>query len=326
MRIFKASLLLSAIAVFHGIVFPQIRIFGGSGKGKKKVSQEEYVADILNTRRLKDTEFSDRKWSALAVAAIAHLNRPKTTIGSGSAADLHLDDARVSEVHAEVLREEVAGSKPVFRLHVVEGKVWYDTDPLEEMKDGVLESGSRFRVGRYVVYWSNLGTFGPVVRALDFTSPAYTHFGGLSYFPPDPSYKVQAVVKPYPKMIRVMVADTHGWQRPAWRYGEASFTLMKQKMSLILLLFTPEPKPEDTFFIAFTDQTRGKETYPAARYLEPHFVASGPITLDFNLASNPLCAYNQGFACPLPPRENRLLVPIQAGEKIYPHAVGEPHR
>jgi len=44
--------------------------------------------------------------------------------------------------------------------------------------------------------------------------------------------------------------------------------------------------------------------------------------LDFNEAFNPLCAYNTGFACPLPPRENRLPVAIRAGEKIYPTAVG----
>lgn len=47
---------------------------------------------------------------------------------------------------------------------------------------------------------------------------------------------------------------------------------------------------------------------------------TGPMVLDFNLATNPYCAYNTGFACPLPPRQNRLPLAIRAGEKIYPHA------
>jgi uncharacterized protein (DUF1684 family) len=58
------------------------------------------------------------------------------------------------------------------------------------------------------------------------------------------------------------------------------------------------------------------ETYPAGRYLEPEGLPNGKFLIDFNMAYNPYCAYNDAWSCPLTPFENRLKVPIRAGEKI----------
>jgi uncharacterized protein (DUF1684 family) len=52
-------------------------------------------------------------------------------------------------------------------------------------------------------------------------------------------------------------------------------------------------------------------------------MGGGEISVDFNLAYNPYCAYNENFSCPIPPRENRLKVPIRAGERMFPSAVHE---
>jgi len=60
-----------------------------------------------------------------------------------------------------------------------------------------------------------------------------------------------------------------------------------------------------------------EETYGAGRYLEPETLPNGKFLVDFNLAYNPYCAYNELFSCPLTPWENRLQVPIRAGEKIF---------
>ena len=286
------------------------------------LAADNYTADILAKRHARDDEFRSRTWSALAVTAIASMERPRITIGSGADADLRLVSPEVAAIHAEIVREQDSAGRPTFRLNVSGGKVWTDAEPPAEVKEIPFEAGRRVRIDRFIVFWENLGTFGPVLRALDYSTPAYTRFKGLSYFPPNPAFRVTARLTPYPIMKRIMIADTHGWRRPAWRYGEASFTLNRKSLRLVLLLFTPQPGEKDTFFIAFTDETRGKETYPAARYLQPRFVSTGRLVLDFNEAFNPLCAYNTGFACPLPPRENRLPVAIRAGEKIYPNAVG----
>ncbi|MFN2197412.1 MAG: DUF1684 domain-containing protein, partial [Anaerolineales bacterium] len=64
------------------------------------------------------------------------------------------------------------------------------------------------------------------------------------------------------------------------------------------------------------DALAGQETYGAGRYLEPEELEDGRFLIDFNLAYNPYCAYNENWSCPLTPFENRLKVPVRAGEKI----------
>jgi uncharacterized protein (DUF1684 family) len=285
--------------------------------------QDAYTAEISAARKSRDEEFRSRHWSPLAVIAVARLDRPRIVIGSGKEVDLSLPAENVADIHAEILRREDPSEGVQWILQPVNGEIWSDADPPEPIEGMLLKRGSRAKIDRFIIYHDTIGTLGSVVRALDYSSPSYTKFTGLSYYPPDPEYRVEALVTPYPEIERVTVSDTHGWQRVAWRYGDVSFTLNGYKLRLVLMLFTPEPGPEDTFFIAFTDETKGIETYPAARYLTTPFVTSGPMTLDFNLATNPSCAYNRGFACPLPPWENRLPLEIRAGEKIYPNSM--PH-
>ena len=71
-------------------------------------------------------------------------------------------------------------------------------------------------------------------------------------------------------------------------------------------------------FFAFGDETSAVETYGAGRYLDLEKVpGSSTITLDFNKAYNPYCAYISNYSCPLPPAQNLLTIPIKAGEKTY---------
>ena len=69
-------------------------------------------------------------------------------------------------------------------------------------------------------------------------------------------------------------------------------------------------------FVPFGDLTNGSETYPGGRYLELERTATGIYDLDFNRAYHPFCYYNATYDCPYPPRENRLAIPVRAGEKM----------
>ena len=73
----------------------------------------------------------------------------------------------------------------------------------------------------------------------------------------------------------------------------------------------------------FKDDTNGTTTFNGYRMLSPQAVANGKWTvLDFNLASNPPCAYSKFTMCPLPPKENRLALAVEAGVKRHPTARG----
>ncbi len=77
-------------------------------------------------------------------------------------------------------------------------------------------------------------------------------------------------------------------------------------------------KEKDGYFLPFVDALAGKETYGAGRYLEPEPLGKGLFLVDFNLAYNPYCAYNDMWSCPISPAENHLKIPIRAGEKLFP--------
>ena len=79
------------------------------------------------------------------------------------------------------------------------------------------------------------------------------------------------------------------------------------------------------YFILFRDKTSGKMTYGAGRYLDVESSDDGTVTIDFNLAYNPSCVYNDGYSCPIPPIENWLQVPIEAGEKMFERMGTTPH-
>jgi hypothetical protein len=69
--------------------------------------------------------------------------------------------------------------------------------------------------------------------------------------------------------------------------------------------------------LIFQDETSGRESYPAARYLYVESKPRGQLVVDFNRAFSPPCNYSKVFSCPLPRPANRLPVAIPAGEKWY---------
>ena len=80
---------------------------------------------------------------------------------------------------------------------------------------------------------------------------------------------------------------------------------------------SPVLEGEELFFV-LRDKTAGKTTYPAARFLYAKLPKkAGPIELDFNKMYNPPCAFTPYATCPLPPKENRLPIAVEAGEKKY---------
>jgi hypothetical protein len=85
-----------------------------------------------------------------------------------------------------------------------------------------------------------------------------------------------------------------------------------------LTLYQSESTGPLDYFVPFRDATSGKETYGGGRYLEVQADRFGRVVLDFNEAYNPYCAYNDAWACPLPPPENWLTVAVRAGERAFP--------
>lgn len=141
----------------------------------------------------------------------------------------------------------------------------------------------------------------------------------LSYFPPDPIYRVPAVLEPADAQPELEMPTSTGKRRLMRRVGVLRFTLKGQALTLTAFVEAANPSV-DRLFVPFGDRTNGTETYPGGRYLDLDRTATGFYDLDFNKAYHPYCYYNEEYDCPYPPPENRLPVPIRAGERLPPKA------
>jgi uncharacterized protein (DUF1684 family) len=137
----------------------------------------------------------------------------------------------------------------------------------------------------------------------------------LAYFPIDESYAVPASLEPAAERTRMEVPTSSGKMREIERIGTLKFSLKGQSLKLTAF-FDLESKEVKRLFVPFTDLTSGAETYPAGRYMELDPTPTGIYVVDFNIAYHPYCYYNPEYDCPFPPKENRLALPIRAGEKM----------
>jgi len=137
----------------------------------------------------------------------------------------------------------------------------------------------------------------------------------LAYFPIDPDYNAPAQLKPSNDRTIVEMTTSAGNHDKFRRVGTLEFMLKGQPVKLTA--FAPAAaKTDDRLFVPFSDLTSGTETYPAGRFMDLDRSATGIYEVDFNRAYNPYCYYSPTWECPYPPAENRLKIPVRAGEKM----------
>ncbi len=137
----------------------------------------------------------------------------------------------------------------------------------------------------------------------------------LAYFPPALAYKVPAALRVDTSTPPIEMLTSTGQKRMMQRVGRLEFSLKGQSLSLGAFVEAGS-SGMDRLFVPFTDLTSGSETYPAGRYLDLDRTPTGIYIVDFNRAYNPYCYYNATYDCPYPPRENRLTIPVRAGERM----------
>jgi uncharacterized protein (DUF1684 family) len=140
-------------------------------------------------------------------------------------------------------------------------------------------------------------------------------FPQLPYFPINPQYRVPASLAVARAEDILEMRTSTGQRRRMQRIGALEFTLKGQPLKL-----TAFAEATDTdlrrLFVPFHDLTNGTDTYPGGRYLDLDRTATGVYDLDFNRAYHPFCLFNATYDCPVPPRENRLAIPVRAGEQL----------
>lgn len=153
----------------------------------------------------------------------------------------------------------------------------------------------------------------PGVRLWDADSPAIRAFQGIDAFPYDPSWVVEARYAEVSEDRGVPFEHQRddGRTRDLPVPGDLHVSIAGADYTLHAF------DDDGTLLLVFGDPTNGKTTYGAGRFL---FVEREPgtdrVLLDFNRAFVPPCGFSEAYNCPLPPAQNRLAVPVEAGEKL----------
>ena len=151
------------------------------------------------------------------------------------------------------------------------------------------------------------------IRLRDKNSAIRREFKGCRWYPIDPSYRVEGSLMHYNAMKRVQLPNILGDVEEYTSPGLVLFTLHGKQIKM-----EPVLSSRGRYWFVFRDQTSGKETYGAARFVYADAPgADGKVVIDFNRAYNPPCAFNPHTTCPLPSPQNRLPIPIKAGELDY---------
>lgn len=145
-------------------------------------------------------------------------------------------------------------------------------------------------------------------------------FESLEFFAPDTSYVVRAKFVRTPEALPFMMPTTTDRKSEEVLYGIAHFHLNGEARQLEIYQnkeLMLEEEYADYLFLPFTDLTNSEETYGGGRYIDLRIPKSDVITIDFNRAYNPYCAYNKKYSCPLVPAINHLDTKVLAGVKAF---------
>ena len=152
------------------------------------------------------------------------------------------------------------------------------------------------------------------------TEEDFKSFKSLNFYPISEKFIVEAkfVRTPQEKVFKM---KTTGTRLPEYvKYGELTFMLDGKTFKLNLYQNIELIKREgyaDYLFLPFSDLTCGKESYIGGRYIDMRIPKGDTVTIDFNKAYNPYCAYNHKYSCPIVPLDNDLEIEILAGVKKF---------
>ena len=268
---------------------------------------QDYAAQIEAWRVDREEKLkADDGW--LTVAGLFFLNEGDNSFGSSPLNDIVLRTGarpcgRLQPCAAARSRRGRRRERPSpsMAASVAEARLW----PREGDERPVVSIGP---LTLYVHY------SGPrlAIRLRDLDSELRRRFTGLRWFPVDESYRVRGRYVPHDQPRTVELSNILGDIEPARSSGSVVLTVGGEELRMTAL------DVGGRLWFVFRDLTSGRETYSAARFLYADTpVEDGYTTVDFNRAYNPPCAFNPYTTCPLPPRENRLPVRIEAGERDY---------
>ena len=249
----------------------------------------------------------DRSW--LTVAGLYWLREGENWVGTATSNDFVLPEGSAP---ATVGVFKFHDRKATF--HAEDGvTITRDGKPIQPKQIVELEMGEKHAIAiNDLKMWLHYSGERLAIRLRDLNASYRKEFAGLDWFPVDPKFRVEAKFTPHTEEKKVEMLNILGDIEVFEAAGYVDFELQSQKVRM-----EPMKAREGALWLIFRDGTSGKGSYQAARFLRTEPPENGKVVIDFNRAYNPPCAYNPHTTCPMPTKENRLEIRIEAGEKNY---------
>jgi hypothetical protein len=271
----------------------------------------DYQRSIAEWRARREAKLkAEDGW--LTVVGLTWLKEGANRVGSNANFEVRLPKSAPASVGTLTLKSGKVRFTPVPGIAVtMNGAPAKETD----LKPDVDASYDRLAIGRVKFFIiKREDKFG--VRIKDNDSWARREFSGLKWYPVDPSWRVKAKYIPFDKPHTLIFDTAVGVKEQDQSPGYVTFQRNGKEYRL-------EPVVDDNeLWFVMRDQTSGKTTYGASRFLYAEMPKSGikqpgALEIDFNKAENPPCVFTDFATCPLPPPQNRLALAVTAGEQMY---------
>lgn len=280
-------------------------------------TQESYLQQLEAWQESRNEEMRDTSRSWLSLVGLHWLEEGESTFGADSSNTLQFPGSSPPFAGTFILTDTV------LRLVAApEAQILHAGAPVSEleMQHDMDDQTTYLQMGS-VNFYAIKRPEGIAIRIKDSQSPALVAFEDIPNFAVDPNWQMEVRLDWFDTPLLIGIPTVLGSERIQKCPALLVFEVNGQRYEL---------SPYESFYgdpvwtVIFGDLTNGETSYGGGRFLSIDAPEPGTnsITIDFNKAYNPPCAFSAFATCPLPPPENRLTLAIAAGEMVY----GDHHK
>lgn len=275
-------------------------------EGVTRAEKKAHKEDVENWKEARDERLrSESGW--LTLIGLEWLKQGETRIGSNPGNDIVIANSP-GYWGSVFLNDNKLRFVTAAGVNVSVNDEYLEEAPMVADTEGdptIVRSGT---ISFYPIFRQSYG-----LRIKDSQAATRLDFDGIDHYGTELEWRIEGDFERAEEGETIEIGNVLGQINPEPMYG----TFVFQKDGRTHRLRTIGDEESDSLFIIFADRTSGRETYGAGRFLYSDMPVDGRLTVDFNKAYNPPCAFNEYSTCPLPPPENRLNLAVTVGERNY---------
>jgi uncharacterized protein len=284
-----------------------LTLLGGCKEALKEKGNSKYIAEVKtwHSKRIENLK-KENGW--LNLVGLLWLKDGENKIGSGKNNDAVFPEGTPQFIGTIVLKDTLA------EIEVAKGiNVFCDGKKVEKMKLHADTQGKAEVLSLDSFRWNIIKRQKKIgIRLRNLAASLIKDFKGIETFPINDDWKIEAKFEPFDPPKKIPIPNILGMVDTSSAAGMIAFEKDGRKFWLDAL------DEGERLFVIFADETSGKETYGAGRFLYLDKPKEGEkFYIDFNKAYNPPCNFTRFATCPLPPKQNHLKLAVTAGEKTF---------